>query len=176
MRAAIASYAAIDLDPPQYNYDGRHKRGHYQQVLQGSDPHFTLRFPSPTSGVVDSLPNLQLLGHNRLNITQRLCLAEHRFRPYRSDCATYRRVGPTAGCKLRKAERGFDDSGSEKTPQYDQAESPTRESSEVPARQLGSRVPRLRRGVSCSSVDEGRTNSPLSSLTTPRTVRSTMTS
>jgi hypothetical protein len=27
------SYAAIDLDPPQYNNDGRDKRGQHQQIL-----------------------------------------------------------------------------------------------------------------------------------------------
>ena len=80
-RAAIGSNAAIDLDPPQYNNDGRHQRGQHQQVLQGSDPHFTLRFPSPISGVVDSLPYRQSFGHNPLNIGPALWFAGHILSP-----------------------------------------------------------------------------------------------
>src|ERR1700680_4232855 len=69
--AVPCSYALKDLDTPKHDDDGRYQRGQRQQTLKGSEPHYTLRFPTPLCGLVDSLIGSQSGRRKRLNVVSR---------------------------------------------------------------------------------------------------------
>jgi hypothetical protein len=48
-KRSACSSAVENFKSPQHHDGGRYQRGHRQHTLQGSDSHFTLRFPSPKS-------------------------------------------------------------------------------------------------------------------------------
>jgi len=113
-----------------------------------------------------------------LNITYRLCFARHRFRPMLLESRDLPSLSTDRGLQCLKKPNCVRRFGIVKTSRYDSPALRISRRLIVPARsrQFGSRVPRLRRGALWSSDDGGRTNTPLSSLKTPRIVRSTMTS
>jgi hypothetical protein len=71
------SDAVENLEAPQHDDDGRNQGGNGQHTLQGSYSHDTLRFPTPSSGLVDSRNRRQSGRHNCGDVILRLWFAGH---------------------------------------------------------------------------------------------------
>ncbi len=71
------SDAVENLETPQHDDDGRYQGGNGQHTLQGSHSHDTLRFPTPSSGLVDSRNRRQSAGYAGSEVILRLWFAGH---------------------------------------------------------------------------------------------------
>jgi hypothetical protein len=70
-------HAVENLEAPQHDNNGRNQGGNGQHTLQGSHSHDTLRFPTPSSGLVDSRNRRQSTGHVGGDVILRLWFAGH---------------------------------------------------------------------------------------------------
>jgi hypothetical protein len=98
-KQSACSSAVENFKSPQHHDGGRYQRGHRQHTLQGSDSHFTLRFPSPGIDLVDSLKLGQSSGHTCLGFVERLWFVGHSGVLHKERAVPYKERAPIWGLR-----------------------------------------------------------------------------